>query len=81
MGSNVVKVARVGKLFVKIIDHETLGRIFEIEAQNEFVDEVQHEVFSVSGDFVRLRVTKDTMTKLAELSDNLDVPFVKTGEA
>lgn len=71
---SVLRTRSIGKLSVTVRDDEKLGRVFELTASNSYDKdaEVLHEVFEITGDMIRLRVSQTTMHKLAEFFDELN---------
>lgn len=65
----VMQVRKAGSLIVTRKRLESGVLCYELEARNTFdaENEVEHNVFEVSGDIVRLRLSDDTMQKLAQL--------------
>jgi len=71
---SVLRTKSIGKLSVTVRDDEKLGRVFELTASNSYDKNtaVLHEVFDITGDMIRLRVSQTTMHKLAEFFDELN---------
>ena len=56
---------RLGKLSIRVQDHETLGRVYVIETSNTDL----YEIFLAEGDSLTLRITPETMMLLSEFVD------------
>jgi hypothetical protein len=58
---------KIGKLSVRIAEHETIGDHVEIRVQNSETEE--YFVYDEITDTVKLRLTKDTALKLSQFID------------